>query len=125
MLVLPSAVIAIGSGIILFFLMIFELVSHAITAFEIRAGIPVSYSFMPHGQFDMFYFPSSFYLFCGVTTLLASLTLITIGKRISKTPGNLLLGLVSYSILYGFIVPLWLIRATSDVALGKRRGWRY
>lgn len=125
MLVLPTALIAIGSGIALFFLMLFEFTRHAITALEIRAGIPISYAFLPHGSFDMFYFPSSFYLFCGVTALFASLTLITIGKRISQTPGNLLFGLVSYSLLYGLIVPLWLIRATSDVALGKRRGWRY
>ena len=125
MLVLPSAIIAIGSSIVLFFLMLFKISRTAIIALEVRAGIPISYTFMPHGSFDFFFFPSSFFLFCGVTALIASLTLITIGKRISKTPGNLLFGLVSYSLLYGIIVPLWLIRATSDVALGKRRGWRY
>jgi cellulose synthase/poly-beta-1,6-N-acetylglucosamine synthase-like glycosyltransferase len=125
MLVLPTALVAICSSILLFLLMLFETTRHVITALEIRANIPISYSLLPHGSFDLFYFPTSFYLFFGILTLCASLSLITIGKRISKTPGNLLFGLVSYTLLYGLIVPLWLIRATSDVALGKRRGWRY
>jgi len=125
MLVLPSAVIAIGSGILLFFLMIFKLTQHAVTTIQVRAGVPLSYSLLPHGQFDLFYFPTSFYLFFGITALIISLSLITIGKRISKTPGNLVLGLISYTLLYGLIVPFWLIRATSDTVFGKRRGWRY
>ena len=123
--VLPSAIVAICSGIMVFFLTIFEFTRHAVAAFEIRAGIPISYALLPHNSFGLFYLPTSFYLFAGVTTLFASLALITIGKRISKTPGNLLVGLVSYTFLYGLIAPLWLILATSDVALGKRRGWRY
>jgi cellulose synthase/poly-beta-1,6-N-acetylglucosamine synthase-like glycosyltransferase len=125
MLVLPTALIAIVSSITLFLLMIFESARHAITALEIRAGIPLSYALLPHGSFDLFYFPTSFYLFFGIVTVCASLTLITVGKRISRTPGNLLFGLISYVLLYGLIVPFWLIRATSDVARGKRRGWRY
>jgi cellulose synthase/poly-beta-1,6-N-acetylglucosamine synthase-like glycosyltransferase len=124
-LMLPTALIAIGSGIALFFLTFFELARHAITAIEIRAGIPLSYALLPHSSFGWFYFPASFYLLLGAATVIASFSLIAIGKRISKTPGNLVLGLVSYTLLYGFVVPLWLIRATSDVALGKRRNWRY
>ncbi len=125
MLVLPTALMAVGSSIFLFALMLFEFTRNTITAFEVRAGIPLSYAFLPNGSFDIFYFPTNFYLFFGVVTLLASFFLIMIGKRISKTPGNLFFGIVSYTFLYGLIVPLWLIRATSDVALGKRRGWRY
>jgi cellulose synthase/poly-beta-1,6-N-acetylglucosamine synthase-like glycosyltransferase len=124
-LMLPTALISIGSGIALFFLMLFELTRHTITALQIRAGIPLLYAFLPHGSFDWFYFPASLYLLLGAAALLASFSLITIGKRISKTPGNLTLGLVSYTLLYGFIVPLWLLRATTDVAFGKRRGWHY
>jgi len=125
MLVLPTALLAIGSSIMLFCLVLFQLTRHAITALEIRAGIPLSYTLLPHGSFDLFYFHTSFYLFLGIIILVASLSLITIGKHISKTPGNLFLGLISYTLLYSFIVPFWLIRATSDVALGKRRSWRY
>ncbi len=124
MLVLPTAIIAIASSLLLFSLMLFELIRNAVTAFSIRAGIPLSYALLPHGSFDWFYLPVSFYLLLGATTLLASLSLIIVGKRISKTPGNLAFGLISYTFLYGLIAPLWLMRATSDVARGKHRDWR-
>lgn len=124
MLMLPSALLAVGSGILLFFLMLFELTKNIATAFQIRAGVPFSYAFVPHGQFDWFYFPANFYMFLGLTTLLLSFLLIIVGRRISKTPGNIALGLVSYTVLYGLLVPLWLLRATADVSFGKRRNWQ-
>ncbi len=123
-LMLPTALLSIGSGMTLFFLTLVMFTRHTITAFSIRAGIPLSYSLMPHASFDWFYFPASFYLLLGVTTLVASFVLIMAGKRISKTSGNLGFGLVSYTLLYVFIVPLWLIRATADVALGTQRVWK-
>ncbi|KKW41394.1 MAG: Glycosyltransferase involved in cell wall biogenesis [Parcubacteria group bacterium GW2011_GWB1_55_9] len=124
-LVLPTALLAIMSGILLFLLALFILMQKAITALEVRAGIPLSYAFLPHGTFDWFYFPASFYLLLAIIVLLTSIALIAIGKRISKTPGSITLDLISYTFLYGLLVPFWLIRATSDVALGIRRGWRY
>lgn len=123
-LVIPCALIAIMSSIILFSLALFAFLKNMLAAFEIRAGIPLSYSLLPHTSLSWFYFPTSVYLFLGIATLLASLSLIAIGKHISKTPGNITFGLISYTFLYGLIVPLWLIRATSDVMLGKHRGWR-
>ena len=124
MLVLPTALLAIVSGIMLFLLMLFLFARNMITILSIRAGIPLSYALMPHGTFDWFYLPVSFYMLLAAIVLLTSITLITIGKRISKTPGNIALGLVSYTLLYGLIVPIWLIRATSDVALGTQRVWK-
>ncbi len=125
MLVLPTALLAIVSGIMLFLLTLFFFARNMLTALSIRAGIPFSYAFLPHGSFDWFYLPVSFYVLLAVIVLMTSVTLIAIGKRISKTPGNIVLGLVSYVFLYGLIVPFWLIRATSDVAFGRRRDWRY
>lgn len=124
MLVLPTALLAIVSGIALFLLMLFLFARNMITILSIRAGIPLSYALVPHGTFDWFYLPVSFYMLLAAIVLLTSITLITIGKRISKTPGNIALGLVSYTLLYGLIVPIWLIRATSDVALGTQRVWK-
>lgn len=123
-LMLPSALIAIGAGILSFCVILFTLTQHAVAAVQIRAGIPLPYALLPHGSFDWFYFPASFYLFLGIMTLGMLLSLILIGKRISKTPGNLNVGLISYVLLYGLVVPLWLIRATADVVFGKRRGWQ-
>jgi len=123
MLMLPSAIVAIVSGMLLFFLMLFELTQSAVTALSVRAGIPFSYAFVPHASFDWFYFPVTFYVLLGITTLVASLALIFVGKRISKTPGGITIGLVSYTLLYGLVVPFWLLRATADVTFGTRRDW--
>ena len=123
-LILPLALAAIAGSVLLFFFMLFTLMRGVLAAIEMRAGIPLSYALAPHGSFDWFYFPASGYLVLGAAAVLASLSLIILGKRLSKTPGNLAVGLVSYTFLYGFIAPLWLLRATVDVALGKRRGWR-
>ncbi len=123
-LMLPSALVAIASGILSFFIILFTLTRHALAAFQVRAGIPLPYALLPHRSFDWFYFPTSFYLFLGIMTFGMLLSLIVIGKHISKTPGNLNVGIISYTLLYGLVVPLWLIRATVDVAFGKRRDWR-
>jgi hypothetical protein len=57
-------------------------------------------------------------------TFCTSLTMIVIGKRISQTPGSLFKGIISYTLFYGLVAPLWLIRAGTDVALHKKRSWR-
>ncbi|MDD2657753.1 MAG: glycosyltransferase [Candidatus Pacebacteria bacterium] len=124
MLILPTAVIAVGSGILLFALMLFLLLRDAFTALSIRADIPLSYTLLPHGSFDWFYFPANFYILLALITLGVSLGLIVFGKRLSKTPGKIGLGIISYVILYGLIAPLWLVRATADVTFGRHRGWR-
>ncbi len=125
MFVLPAAIIAIGSSILIFSLMLFDLTRNVITAVEVRAGIPLSYTLLPHDSFSWFYLPMNSLLLLGIATIVISLSLIIAGKRISKTSGNLSLGIISYILLYGLIAPLWFIRATADVAFGKRRLWRY
>ncbi|MDE1919457.1 MAG: glycosyltransferase family 2 protein [Patescibacteria group bacterium] len=125
MLVLPAALISIASGILLFSLTLVNLGQNALAAIDVRVGIPLSYSMLPHVALDWFYFPANVYALLGIATLAASVSLIAIGKRISRTPGNIAFDIVPYLILYVFVVPLWLITATSDVARGKRRGWRY
>ncbi len=125
MLVLPSALLAVVGGIALFLLGLFLFAQDITTAFEIRDGIPLSYALMPHEPLDWFYLPISFYVLLTVAALLASIAFIATGKYISKTPGNIALSLASYLFLYPLVAPFWLIRATSDVVLGKRRDWRY
>ena len=124
MLVLPTALFAALGGILLFLLILFKLVQNTIALLEVRAGIPLPYALLPHGSFDWLSIPVNFLLILSLITLVTSLSLTIAGKRLSKTPGNILPGLISYSLFYGFIAPLWLIRSTVDVVLGKRRPWR-
>ena len=125
MLILPSAILSVVSGILLFGLMLFLFARNTFTALEVREGIPLAYAFLPHGAFDWFYLPVGFYTLITIIVLLTSIALIAVGRNISKTTGEIFIGLISYTFLYGLITPLWLFRAASDVARGKRRSWRY
>ena len=124
MLVLPIAIISIGSSIMLFTFMLFTLARSIIAALQVRAGIPLTYAYLPHNSFDWFYAPVSFYTLLTIAILFTSLSLVIVGKRISRTPGSIGIGLISYTFLYGLIAPLWLMRATADVTFGKNRNWR-
>lgn len=123
-IVLPLGVIMIGGGIIMFCVSIFLFITRIVEAIVLRQGVPLSYSLAFHGGFDWFYTPASLYFILALGTIAASLTMISIGKRLSGTPGSLRMGLIAYTLLYGLIAPLWLIRSTADVAFGIRRGWR-
>ena len=125
MLVLPSAVLSVASGMLLFVLMLFLFTRNALAALEVRDGIPLLYAFLPHGTIDWFYLPINFYLVLAIIILLTSIVIIAIGKRISKTAGGMFVGTVSYTLLYGLITPFWLFRASRDVVTGTRRNWRY
>ena len=124
MIVLPFGLVAVGGSIIVFFTMLYLLGRNTLAAFQIRAGIPLSYAFLPHGSFDWFFLPSNVYFLLALSAVITSLSLIVYGKRLSRTPGNVGMGLLSYLLLYGFVVPLWLLRSVADVAFGKRRLWR-
>lgn len=124
LITLPIGAVTIVSGILLFFVALFELGKRAASFFAVRSGVPLGYALAPHGGLDWFYLPASLYTLLAFATVAAAVLMIAIGKRISKTPGSLALGLVGYVLLYGFIAPLWLITSTADVALGKKRGWR-
>ena len=123
--VLPIGLLSIMSGILLFGIALFTLVNRVFTAYQTRAGIPLSYVFQwPSATLDWFFLPLSTYLLLALTTISAGITLIIIGKRISNTPGSLLRGIISYIFLYGLVAPFWLMRATADVALSRKRSWR-
>ena len=124
MLVLPFGLIAIGSSILVFFTALYLLGKNSLTAFQIRAGIPLSYSLIPHGSFDWFFVPTTTFFLLAMTAILTSLALILYAKRLSRTPGAIGKGMLSYAMLYGFVVPLWLMRAIADVVLGTQRVWR-
>jgi cellulose synthase/poly-beta-1,6-N-acetylglucosamine synthase-like glycosyltransferase len=124
MITLPIGTLTIASGMLLFGVAIYESAKHLAALVAVRAGVPLSYAITPHGAFDWFYLPGSVYELLAILSVGAAIAMIVIGKRISKTPGSLALGLTGYILLYGLIAPLWLITSTADVALGKKRSWR-
>lgn len=127
MLMLPSSLIAVVSGVFLFVLSTVSLVRNTIDAIQVRTGVPLSYTLTPRYSslaLDWFYFPTNMIVLLSSTTLLITFALILYGRYVSKTPMKLAVGILSYSLIYGIVAPLWLIRASADVAFGKRRAWR-
>jgi hypothetical protein len=49
---------------------------------------------------------------------------MVLGKRISKTPGGMVMGIIGYVTFFGFIAPFWLMRSMYDLLTGTRRAWR-
>jgi biofilm PGA synthesis N-glycosyltransferase PgaC len=126
LLVLPLGMLAIISGIVVFFVLIFEFVSGIINTIIIESGVPLSFALIPHNfhYIQWFYLPITIVVLLGFILTSCTFLLMFIGKSISRTPSSLFLGIVAYLFLYGLIAPLWLMRAVTDVATGTHRAWR-
>jgi cellulose synthase/poly-beta-1,6-N-acetylglucosamine synthase-like glycosyltransferase len=126
LLVLPLGLFAVVSGILVFFLVIFQAFSQIVNTIVIESGVPLSYALMPHFNHftSWFYLPFTTVALLGFVSVSIILTLVLIGKNISKTPGPLFIGILAYLFLYGLIAPFWLMRAVSDLVLGTHRPWR-
>lgn len=123
-MILPIALLAVGSTVILFLLSAIQFILQGIRAIEIRIGVPLSYTLAPrYPAFDWFYFPTDIMVLMGFITLAVSVSLIAYGRHVSKTPMRLGVSVVSY-LLYGLVAPLWLIRSTANVAFGRHQTWK-
>lgn len=120
---LPLGLLANISGIIMFIVVIIQIVQFFITKYALINGFPIAYALTPH-SIDWLFLPISFVVLISLVMLIGAVTTMLIGKHMSKTPGNLILGILMYVTFYGFIAPLWLIRSVYDVASGTRRAWR-
>lgn len=124
LLVLPLGFFAIVGGILLTGVVIYRFVSDTFEAYMTTNGIPLSYLLTPRFSFDWFYFPVTAFALMALIAAIGSISLIIVGKHISRTPGNLGVGLFGWLFLYGLIAPFWLIRSVFDVVTGTRRPWR-
>lgn len=122
-IMLPLGLLANVSGVLMFGVVIFNTIHWALSEYWLISGVPLSYSLTPHA-FSWFYFPVSFIAFLSAIMLIGAVSMMIIGKRISGTKSNLVLGIIMYVTVYGLIAPLWLIRSLWDVSTGTRRSWR-
>ena len=124
-IMLPLGLLANISGILMFAVIIFQFVQQLIERYTLTQGVPLSYTLIPHiHEFSWFYFPMTVVLLLSIVTLTGAIGTMLIGKHISKTPGDLLVGIFTYIFLFGFIAPFWLIRSLWDLATGTKRAWR-
>lgn len=128
LLVLPLGFLAIIGGISMFFIVLYQLVSHGVEMLFLTSGIPVTYTistYIPNfSSIEWFYMPVSIIALLAFVALAGSILFMVVGKSISKTPTSLSAGIVGYMLLYGLIAPFWLLRAVADVATNHKRGWR-
>lgn len=127
-LVLPLGFFAIVGGIILFAIVIFQLAYNLTQAIIITSGVPLSYTLstlVPKlGAIEWFYVPMTLFALLSAISIVGAIAFILVGRRISKTPGNIGMDLAGWVLLYGLVAPFWLIRSVADVATGTKRGWR-
>lgn len=127
-IVLPLGFLAIIGGLTTFLTLIYQMVKVTIDTFTLTAGVPLSYTvsqWIPSFDTDTFFsFPVSVFAAMSVTAMIGAVAFIIVGKRISKTPGALSLGILTYLFVYSLISPFWLLRSVRDVAFNTKRGWR-
>jgi cellulose synthase/poly-beta-1,6-N-acetylglucosamine synthase-like glycosyltransferase len=124
LMVLPLGFVAIVGGAFLFLVAIAAMVMGLVRAYTLTDGIPLAYTLAPRVSLEWFYLPVTFLLLTSVVVGVLSVSFVLIGRRVSNTPANVLLGIIGYSFIYAFIAPFWLMRSMYDVLTGKRRAWR-
>ncbi len=125
LIMLPLGLLANVSGILMFIVIIVQFVQSVINRYTLTRGVPLSYVFRVHlSLFNWFYIPLTGVLLLSLITIIGGVTVMLLGKHISKTPGNLFVGIITYVFLYGFIAPFWLMRSMYDLITGTKRAWR-
>ena len=123
MFILPLGLVAIGAGIFVFVLALFQIVQRGFNAISLVQTVPLSYT-LSVGELTWFYLPVTMITLLGAMLILSTLIWMVAGKHLSKTPGTLALNVIVYLLLYGIVTPLWLVRSVSDVALRTSTTWR-
>ncbi|HVM58818.1 MAG TPA: glycosyltransferase [Candidatus Paceibacterota bacterium] len=89
-------------------------------------GVPLAWSVSRASRFslDWFYLPTD--VLTLLTALIIGLGVLSafLGKCISGTKERAVPSIIAYSLLYGFVAPVWYLRSLIDVSTGTRRGWR-
>jgi biofilm PGA synthesis N-glycosyltransferase PgaC len=122
MLVLPFALAAFFAGIYTALYVLLHALNYvwSKSADMLATHIPLH---MPTAHLDWFYINTNMMLFVVMAVLVMTLTTIILGQRISQTRLGIR-SFISYFALFGFIAPLWLMRAAWGAALSQESRWR-
>ncbi|MBU2104092.1 hypothetical protein KKD95_03720, partial [Patescibacteria group bacterium] len=124
LMVLPLGFVAIVGGVFLFVVALVAGLVALIERLIITSGVPLSYTLVPRFSPEWFYTPITFLLLSSVVVGILSISLVLIGRNVSRTPAKVFLGIIGYTFVYALIAPFWLLRALYDVLTGRRRAWR-
>jgi cellulose synthase/poly-beta-1,6-N-acetylglucosamine synthase-like glycosyltransferase len=126
-LILPFGLIAPFAILTVSAFTIYNIVRAVVDVYSAHHGIPMIWHFdtlLSWHTIIWFYAPISVLGILALVGAAMTITMLVIGKRLSNAPTHLFFDGVSYLLLYGFIAPIWFLRATTDVVTGTRRGWR-
>jgi hypothetical protein len=96
----------------------------------VRAGIAKSVEVSVNGvsalipHFDSFYMNTDFMALLAYVLFGIGLVIIWNGVKLAEGRFRPTMGIVYFIVLYGFVAPLWFIRAVFNVALSKGTNWR-
>lgn len=122
MLVLPFSLVAFFAGL---YTALYALSRTAYSlwqkAYDINATrVPLH---IPAEQLSWFYINTNMMMFVVIAVLSGTLLAIYLGKRIAETDVGIK-SLIAYFALFGFIAPVWLLRAAWGAALARESKWR-
>lgn len=122
LLILPFGLAAFAAGLYTAGYAVYSITSLAVTRTldYIATGIPLH---MPTIRLEWFYFETSMMMFLVATILGLTLFAIYAGSKIAEAELKAR-SFVAYFALYGFIAPLWLIKAAWGALLARESVWR-
>jgi len=119
-LVLPFAVLSIFGALYFIGILGFSLISRLLSRIIETQIVGIS-AFRV--SFDWFFINTHSVLFLVSTLLVLTLVLIIIGKKLSNEQNTWSFDILFYLFLYGFLAPLWLIKAVYNVATSHKTTW--
>lgn len=123
LLVLPFGITAFAAGIYSACYIAYNLLSLAVhSVFDrLSTGVPVT---PPRAlQLDWFFFNTDSMVFIIATIMTLTFVAIVLGSRIAHVRIGLK-SYLAYFALFGFLAPLWLLRAAWGAALARESSWR-
>ena len=123
LLVLPFALAAFFAGIYTALYAAYRLASFAAAQLSARfaTGVPLTLPRSP--RIDWFFLDTGMMVFLVAFVLCMTLLAIVLGSRISNARLSLK-SFVAYFALFGFLAPLWLLRAAWGAVLARESAWR-
>lgn len=120
LIVLPTALISIGTAIYFFARVLYESslsLRHLLTQLEVTGALP-------HWSFNLFYVNTSALRFLVFVCVALILVLISAGSYIGTGKRTLPAGTPLFVLMYCFLVPLWLGTALMRALFGTGVRWR-
>jgi len=119
-LILPFAALSIFSALYFVSVAIASLLGNIISKI-IEVQIIGGSAFI--GSFDLFYINTHALIFIVSAIVVITLSFILIGKKISQEQQLWSYDILVYLFLYGFLTPLWLVKAVYNVAFSQKTKW--